>query len=162
MKSQKLFFTLLAIFVLNFNGWAASPYAALSSNRLLSDHKTESTGNSKLFAKDELRIEQMKLFVSLTPEKYGELRGKKLNFIEKASFNLSKHRMKQMLKYYQYGDGPSTLSKISWLLKGLLFGPIALALGYIFLKDDDRELIKWIWFGFIGFAAIVVLVILSM
>jgi hypothetical protein len=67
-----------------------------------------------------------------------------------------------MLKQYDYGDGPNTLSKISWLLKGLLLGPIALLIGYLFLKDDDRELIKWIWFGIAGFAILVAAILLTM
>ncbi|HSN09946.1 MAG TPA: hypothetical protein VLS85_12980, partial [Hanamia sp.] len=98
----------------------------------------------------------------MTPAEYGKLRGKQLNFLERISFRLSQHRMKHMLKNYEYGDGPGTLQKISWLIKGLLFGPLALIIGYLFLKDDDRELIKWIWFGFIGFAAFVALYFLLM
>jgi hypothetical protein len=60
--------------------------------------------------------------VSLTPEKYGELRGRKLNIFERFSFNTSQRRMKKMLQHYEYGDEPNTLQKISWLLKGFLFG----------------------------------------
>ena len=51
----------------------------------------------------------MKLFISLTPEKYGELRGRKLNIFERFSFNTSQRRMKKMLKRYEYGDEPTTL-----------------------------------------------------
>lgn len=59
-----------------------------------------------------------------------------------------------MLKHYSYGDSPTVLQKISWLLKGILLGPIALLIGYLFLKDEERKLIKWIWFGFAGWLII--------
>ncbi|MEO6547397.1 MAG: hypothetical protein ABIN94_05335 [Ferruginibacter sp.] len=108
------------------------------------------------------RVAQMKQFIGLTADRYGVLRGKKLNFLEKISFHVTQRRMKKMLKTYEYGDEPTTLQKISWLLKGLLFGPLALLFGYLFLKDEERELIKWIWFGFAGFAAIVVVLLLTL
>jgi hypothetical protein len=151
MKLKKIFFAFAAIIALNFispDAFAIAPGLSASRN--------EAIDNSHLTYKDQLRVAQMKMFISLTPDQYGKLRGKKLNFFGRIALRLTQHRMKQMLKSYDYGDGPDTLQKISWLLKGLLLGPIALILGYIFLKDDDRELIKWIWFGFIGFTAIVV------
>lgn len=154
---QKLIFTLFTIFILCPNGQSAlvSPSFPLSP-------KIENVDNPIRSEKDQFRIAQMKLFIRLTPEKYGELRGRKLNFLERFSFNVSQRRMKKMLKNYGYGDGPTTLEKISWLLKGLLLGPIALLIGYLFLKDDDRELIKWIWFGFAGFTIIAVVLLLSL
>ncbi len=112
--------------------------------------------------KEKMMIARMNAFIKMTPQQYGISIGKKLNLLERISFRLSQRRMKQLLKSYDYGDGPTTLQKISFLLKGLLFGPIALILGYIFLKDDQRGLIKWIWFGFIGFCGIVALILLSM
>lgn len=157
MKSQKLLFILVAIFVLKSNCQAATPSYAV---HIVS--KSEKVDNTHLNEKDLSRVTQMKSFVSMTAEQYGKLRGKKLNFFERLSFKASQHRINQMLKHYEYGDGPATLQKISWLIKGLLFGPLALLLGYIFLKDDDRALIKWIWFGFIGFSAIVVILLLSL
>lgn len=156
MQSKKIFFALAAILALNFMSHTAFAIAPG-----LSASKIEAIDDSHLSYKDQLRVAEMKMFISLTPEQYGKLRGKKLNFFGRIAFRLTQHRMKQMLKSYDYGDGPDTLQKISWLLKGLLLGPIALILGYIFLKDDDRELIKWIWFGFIGFAAFFVAVLLT-
>ena len=156
MKPKKIFFVLAALFALNFTSHAAFVIAPRSSGL-----KNEVVNNSHLSYKDQIRVAQMKTFINLTPGQYGKLRGKKLNFFGRMAFRLSQHRMKQMLKSNDYGDGPTTFEKISWLLKGLLLGPIALILGYIFLKDDDRELIKWIWFGFIGFAALCVAFLLA-
>lgn len=157
MKKQNFLFTLVTIFALNFiflTAFASSTFPLSSI--------TEPASNSSLPKKDQIRIAQMRQFISMTPEEYGKLSGHKLNFLEKFTFKISQNRMKKMLKRYDYGDGPNTLSKISWLIKGLLLGPIALILGYIFLKDDDRELIKWIWFGFAGFSIIVVALLLTL
>jgi hypothetical protein len=157
MTKQKLLFTILAIIVLQSNSWASVPLLSTSPTA-----KTEINRNSRPAKIDQLRIAKMKSFIGLTADEYGKLRGKKLNFLERLSFKASQRRMRQMLKHYEYGDGPTILQKISWLIKGLLLGPIALLIGYLFLKDDDRELIKWIWFGFAGFAVIVAIFLLSL
>jgi hypothetical protein len=155
MKFQKVIFAFITIFILHFignNSFAISHVTTVNS---------VSADEKHLSAKDQQMVAQMRIFVNMTVEQYGKLRGKKLNFFERLSFRASQRRMRLMLKAYDDGDGPTTLQKISWLLKGLLFGPIALIVGYIFLKDDERELIKWIWFGFIGFAAIAAIIIFS-
>jgi len=156
MKKLTLLCTLLAIFFLNFNGWASMPSTSLTTAPNSGFIRKTNPNNQ-----DSFRVAQMKSFISMTADDYGKLRGKKLNFLERISFKASQRRMKHLLKYYDYGDGPTTLQKIAALLKGLLLGPIALLLGYLFLKDDQRELIKWIWFGFAGFAAIVVIILLA-
>lgn len=157
MKNQNFLFTLVAILALNFIF-----LTAFASSTIPLSSITEPTSNLPLPKKDQIRIAQMRQFISLTSEEYGKLSGHKLNLIEKFTFKISQRRMAKMLKHYDYGDGPNTLSKISWLVKGLLLGPIALLLGYLFLKDDDRELIKWIWFGFAGFSIIVVALLLTL
>jgi hypothetical protein len=119
------------------------------------------TVNDPVPSKQALKVAQMKAFTSLSVEQYGQLRGRKLNFFERQSFLISQHRMKKMLQHYDYGD-VTTLQKISWLLKGLLLGPIAVALAYIFLHDEETELIKWTWFGFAGMAVAVGLILLLM
>ena len=154
---KKLFLTLLAIAVLN-----VPDYAVASSVIEPSASSTATVTGPAHSPAMQLRIAQMKFFVGLTPEQYGNLKGKKLNLLEKMAFKVSQKRMKKMLQHYDYGDEPTTLSKISWLLKGLILGPIALLLGYLFLRDEERELIKWIWFGFAGFTAIVVALLLTM
>ncbi len=157
MTNQKFRFSLVAIFALNFIFLTAFAASTIPLSSI-----TEPTANSSLPKKDQIRLAQMRQFISMSPDEYGKLSGHKLNFLERFSFKISQHRMKKMLKRYEYGDGPNTLSKISWLLKGLILGPIALLIGYLFLKDDDRELIKWIWFGFAGFSIIVVALLLTL
>lgn len=157
MKIKNLFFYIIVITFVTFFCLPTSSAVILPSLSI-----AKSVDESPYAKNNQIRIAQMKLFTSITSEEYGKLIGHKLNFVEKISFKLSQHRMRKMLKQYEYGDGPTTLSKISWLLKGLLLGPIALIIGYLFLKDDDRELIKWIWFGFAGFAILAVVLLLTL
>ncbi len=121
----------------------------------------DSVSGASMTNKEKLKVEEMKLFAKMTMSDYENLRGKKLNAFERLSFKLTQHRVNKMLKHYSYGDSPTTLQKISWLLKGILLGPIALLIGYLFLKDEERELIKWIWFGFIGWAIILGIILLA-
>ena len=153
MKVQKLIFTFLTLVAFNYSG-----FSAFSSTK--STVKNDSIENTDLSQKEQSMVAQMKFYASKTAVEYAKYRGKKLNFFEKISFKFSLRRMKSMLESYSYGDGPTTLQKISFFVKGLLLGPLALILGYLFLEDEERELIKWIWFGFIGFAAIAAIVLL--
>ena len=109
-------------------------------------------------SKEMVQLAKMRWFASLSIEDYSELKGKKLNFMERFSFRLSQNRVKKMLKRYDYGD-VTVLQKISMLLKGLLLGPIAVLLAYLFVGEDERELIKWVWFGFAGFVAIIAVIL---
>jgi hypothetical protein len=112
-------------------------------------------------SKEMLQVAKMRWFASLSLDQYSKVRGKKLNFMERLSFHLSQNRMKKMLKHYDYGE-VTTLQKISWLLKGLLLGPIAVLLAYIFAGEDEREIITWAWIGFAGFAVILTIILLSL
>jgi hypothetical protein len=157
MKKSKQLFVLVMLLAFNCGVFAAVLPSATSNNTTASE-----APKKQLSVTDELRIAQMKAFASMTAEKYGEVRGKKLNLFEKLAFKANQKRAKNLLKAYSKHDEPNVLSKISWLVKGLLLGPIALLIGYLFLKDDDRELIKWIWFGFAGFAVIVAIALLTL
>lgn len=120
---------------------------------------TAPAAKEKKAAAEQLRLQQLKLYTSLTLKEYETLKGRKLNFLERQFFKINQHRMKKVLKAYANGEGPTVLEKISWLCKGILLGPVAVLIAYIFLKDDDRELIKWAWFGCIGFAALLILLL---
>jgi len=142
---------LLMALVINNYGWSAMP--------IMKESLPYAMKNSHELKSDSARINQIKMLSALTAAKYGELKGKKLNALQRLAFNLSKQRMKSLLKHLS--AEPNILSKISWLLKGVLLGPIALAIGYLIFKDEDRELIKWIWFGCIGFAIIAAIILLA-
>lgn len=105
-------------------------------------------------------IARLRAFANLTVKDYEKLTGKKMNFLQRFSFKASQRRVKMMLRHYESGD-VTTLQKISWLLKGLLLGPIAVLLAYLLLQDEERELIKWAWFGFAGFSIILILILVA-
>ena len=151
MKIQKMVLVLLMALVINNYGWSAMP--------IMKESLPYAMKNSQELKTDSARTNQIKMLSALTAAKYGELKGRKLNFLQRLAFNLSKQRMKSMLK--KLSAEPNVLSKISWLLRGILLGPIALAIGYLIFKDEDRELIKWIWFGCIGFAIIAAIILLA-
>lgn len=156
MKKQKVVLTVAALLILNFYGWTA---VIVSKADLV--NRVDKIEKTQLSKDEQLKITQLQLLSSMTTEQYEKLTGKRLNFFQKLTINASKKRMKNMLKHYSNGDEPTVLEKISWFGKGLLLGPIALLAGYIFLKDDERELIKWIWFGFAGFAVILAIILLA-
>jgi hypothetical protein len=155
MKCAKLLYCLLTIVLLTFTVQQA--YSA----SITSQTKNTAALSTLAPAEQSLRVAQMKMFTNLTITQYEKLSGKKLNFFGRLSFRMSQNRMKKMLKRYDYGE-VSTLQKISWLLKGLLLGPIAVLLAYIFLHDEEAELIKWTWFGFAGWAIIVGIILLTL
>lgn len=124
-------------------------YTATPSNPLIYSVDVSVAEGPKLPVDERARIMQMKKFVALTPAGYERLSGKKMHVLQKAAFKLSQKRMKNMLRSYRYGN-VSVLQKISWFLRGMLFGPLAVLSAYIFTTEDNRELIKWAWFGFAG------------
>lgn len=152
LKLTLTFFCVL-LFAVSIN---ATP--SLSGNTI---SPSRDSANVSLTSTEKLKVAEMKLFAKMTMADYEKMRGKKLNAFERLSFKLTQHRVNKMLKHYSYGDSPTTLQKISWLFKGILLGPIALLIGYLFLKDEERELIKWIWFGFIGWAIILGIILLA-
>lgn len=83
----------------------------------------------------------MEAFVKLTPKQYGEIRGKKLSFVEKVEFKVLQRKLKRQL---DYGDDSSGFN-IGGFALGFLLGLIGILLAYIFSKD--RNFRKWAWIG---------------
>lgn len=132
-----------------------SPYS-------VSDSSSQNAGVTlKKDLNTQLKMNQMRAFTNMTTSDFEAKTGRKLNFLERFSFHLTQNRMKHMLNKSGRYDDFTAWEKISWFLKGLLLGPLAILLGYIFLKDENRELIKWIWFGSIGWVLIFAVFLLS-
>lgn len=89
------------------------------------------------------RILYMKWFVKLTPEEFGQLRGKKLNFFERMSFRTTQKRMKHQL----LSQSTVTSEGVNWggLALGFFLSIIGVAGAYIFSKDSNFR--KWTWIG---------------
>jgi hypothetical protein len=151
MKIFKPLFFVISIFSFSLYSYAVNPVSSPV-------YPTEV--NKPVNPGKERMRQQLQWFANLTVKQYEQVKGKKLNFFERVTFKLNQRRAKQMLKHY-YWDEPTTWQKISWLFKGLILGPIALILGYIFFRDEERELIKWIWIGFAGWCAIVAIILLT-
>ena len=110
---------------------------------------------------------------NISVKDFENISGKHLNFFDRLIFKASQKKLKhsfnhdgtlnnkRLMKYMTDDSEVTTLDKIGWLVKGLILGPLAVIFAYLLLKDDRRELIKWSWFGFIGFIIIGVLVILA-
>lgn len=148
MNPKQIFLFTFILLTCSFNTWAVAPSSI---------HSLPEASQTK--DQDQLRVEQMKKFVRFTIADYEQLKGRKMNFLERASFKLTQKRMKKMIKAYDYGD-VSALQKIGWLLKGLLLGPIAVLLAYLFTTEDDRKLVKWAWIGFGGQLVLVGVILL--
>lgn len=142
---RKLFPLLLFItfVILSVNSFAIAPVSSIGT-----PNKTESVADAGLSKEALMQIAQMKQFAGMTLKQYEIVRGRKLNFIERFAFHAAQRRAKHLLKKHTYGDDFTFLQKLSWFLKGFVLGPIALLLGYLLLQDEERELIKWIWYGF--------------
>jgi len=152
MNVKKLLAFAALVCALSTNGHAA---VATSVNfPAASAYLVASPGNN------EQMIAKMKWFAGLSVKAYEKLRGKRMNFFERISFKINQRRAKQLLKQYD-ADGATVLQKISWCFKGLILGPIALILGYIFIAEEERDLLKWIWFGFAGWCIILAIILLS-
>lgn len=131
MNSFKLLLcTLFLLTRLNaFSAFSSSINAALPET---------TTKDSKLSFQEELKLAQMKWLANLSAADYEKYRGKKLGLVGKMAFKLNQRKVKKKLQRYDYGDEPNTLSKISWFVKGLILGPIAVALAYIFLPGETE------------------------
>jgi hypothetical protein len=155
MRKLLPFFILITFVTLSVNSFAIAPVSSIGT-----PNKTESVTDARLSKEPLIRILQMKQFARMTLKDYEIAKGRKLNFIERFDFHASQHRVNHLLKKHNYGDDFTFLQKFAWFGKGLVLGPIALLIGYIFLKDEERELIKWIWLGFATLIVVVLIITL--
>jgi hypothetical protein len=106
---------------------------------------------------------QVSEFVKLSAKDYSALTGKKLNFFQKLSFNITRAKMKRDLKKnpdlqlsnYINADGNTTFQiDVLWLFLGFLAG-IGVIAAYLTKQEKYKITSAWIGFGLCIVGAII-------
>ena len=93
-------------------------------------------------------------FLSLTPEKYKQLTGKKLSFFQRISLRLQQQKIKRSLRKKE----PAVLSDFdaTGFVLGLFISVLGIGISYLI---DYKETKKWAWIG-AGVSGIFILIAL--
>ena len=111
-----------------------------------------------------------KQFLQLTPKKYAELTGKKLNIFQKAGFKMLQRKVRGMVNRGEVvtmadvakrADDLNTMNVLGLLL-GLILGPVGVVIALILKETGDvgPEVVKWSLYGLLIWLAIVLVAIL--
>jgi hypothetical protein len=158
-KFYSLLFTTVALFAFTIAN--ASPLLVVPVKSGSSVIKTET---------DPLSLITAKQFLSLTPKKYQELTGKKMNLFQKIEFKMLQHKVKGMVKRGEVVtmadvkdrvDELSSMNVLGFLL-GLVLGPVGVVIALI-LKETgnvDAGVLRWSLYGLLVWLAIVLVAIL--
>jgi hypothetical protein len=117
-----------------------------------------------------LSLMTAKQFLTLTPQKYQELTGKKLNLVQKVEFKMVQHKVKKMVKrgevvtmsdVQKKFEDMSSMNVLGFLL-GLILGPVGVIIALILKETGDvgADTVRWSLYGLLIWLAIVLLVIL--
>lgn len=109
-------------------------------------------------------------FLSLTPQKFQELSGKKMSLLQKIEFKMLQHKVKKMVKkgevvtmadVQKKYDDLSTMNVLGLLL-GLILGPVGVVIALILKETGDvgPEVVRWSLYGLLIWLAIVLVVII--
>jgi hypothetical protein len=119
---------------------------------------------------DPLSLITAKQFLTLTPKKYQELTGKKMNVFQKVEFKMLQHKVKKMVNKGEVVtmadvkkkmDDLSSMNVLGFLL-GLVLGPVGVVIALI-LKETgnvDAGVLTWSLYGLLVWLAIVLVAIL--
>jgi len=117
-----------------------------------------------------LSLMTAKQFASLTPQKFQELTGKKMNLAQKIEFKMVQQKVKKMVKkgevvtmadVQKKFQDMGTMNVLGFLL-GLILGPIGVIIALILKETGDvgPDCVRWSLYGLLIWLAIVFLVIL--
>jgi hypothetical protein len=111
-----------------------------------------------------------KQFLALSPKKFQQLTGKKMNLVQRMEYKMLQHEVKKMVKKGQVVtmadvqkrfDELGTMNVLGFLL-GLILGPIGVIIALI-LKETgnvDASVLRWSLYGLLIWLVIFLLVIL--
>ena len=119
---------------------------------------------------DPLSQISAKQFLSLTPKKFEELTGKRMNLVKKIEFKMLQSKVKKMVKrgevvtmadVQKKFDDLNSMNVLGFLL-GLVLGPIGVVIALILKETGDvgPDVVRWSLYGLLVWLAIVLVVIL--
>lgn len=111
-----------------------------------------------------------KQFVALTPQKFRELTGKKMNLFQKMGLKVMQHKVKRMIKrgevvtmadVQKKFDDLNSMNVLGFLL-GLILGPVGVVIALILKETGDvgPDVVRWSLYGLLIWLAIVLVAIL--
>lgn len=96
----------------------------------------------------------MEMVTKMSVKDYEVLTGKKMNFIERLGFKVTKKRFEKKLAM---AESISSGFNIGGFALGFFLGLIGVLISYVFIKDANLR--KWSWIG-LGAAVIIYLIII--
>jgi len=117
-----------------------------------------------------LSLISAKQFLTLTPQKFQELTGKKMNIIQRLEFKMLQHKVRKMVRrgevvtmadVQKKFDDIGSMNVLGFLL-GLVLGPVGVVIALILKETGDvgSDVVKWSLYGLLVWLAIVLVVIL--
>jgi len=111
-----------------------------------------------------------KQFLDLTPQKFQELTGKKMNFFQKVQLKMTQHKVKKMVKkgevvtmadVQKKMEDMGSMNVLGFLL-GLILGPVGVIIALILKETGDvgQDVVRWSLYGLLIWLAIVLLIVL--
>jgi hypothetical protein len=119
---------------------------------------------------DPLSLITARQFISLSPKKFEELTGKKMNLVKRIEFKMLQHKVKKMVRKGEVitmadvkkeFDDLSSMNVLGFLL-GLILGPVGVVIALILKETGDvsSDVVRWSLYGLLVWLAIVLVVIL--
>ena len=128
------------------------------------------TANPAIKEPNPLSLITAKQFLDLTPQKFQELTGKKMNFFQKVQLKMTQHKVKKMVKkgevvtmadVQKKMEDMGSMNVLGFLL-GLILGPVGVIIALILKETGDvgQDVVRWSLYGLLIWLAVVLLIVL--